>query len=72
MFWYSKVVTALHVPDRNDVTSDLKRAEVRTRKSDYCDLILRKIPLSQDANRSPRYHFCLLKATGESSILSKK
>ena len=50
------------MPNRNGVPFDLKRAEVRTRKTDYYDLILRKILLRQGTNGSSRHHFCLLKA----------
>ena len=52
------------MPNRNGVPFDLKRAEVRTRKTDYYDLILRRIPLRQGTNGSIRHHFCLLKARG--------
>ena len=58
--------------NRNGVPFDLKRAEVRTRKTDYCDLILRKILLRQGTNGSLRHHFCLLKACGNGGAIVKK
>ena len=59
------------MPNRNGVPFDFKRAEVRTRKTDYCDLILRKIPLRQGTNGSLRHHFCLLKACGSRHMSTK-
>ena len=50
------------MPNRNGVPFDLKRAEVRTRKTDYCDPVLKKITLRQGTSGSSRHHFCLLKA----------
>ena len=52
------------MPNRNDVPFDLIRAEVRIRKTDYCDPISRKISFRQGPNRFQRHHFCLLKARG--------
>ena len=59
------------MPNRNGVPFDLKRAEVGTRKTDYCNLILRKTPLRQGPNGSLRHHFCLLKACGVCSRNTK-